>query len=171
MGAEDTRAGWSRLNIALHWLIVVLIVAQWIEGDDMRGLWDGTLDNKPTDAATSFLGYTHIVFGSLILAAAMVRLLDRLVNGRPEYSTRDPNWATGLAKVTHVLLYAIVIVMPIFGLAAWFTGNDDIAGYHTFFWNPLLIVAGLHVVGALTQHFAFKSNALARMVPMLKAPS
>ncbi len=171
MNDTASNAGWSRLNISLHWLIVILILAQWIEGDYMRGLWDATLDDKAISSTTSILGYTHIVAGSFILAAALVRLLDRLVNGRPAYSTQDPNWATWLAKTTHVLLYLIIIAMPILGLAAWFTGNDDIAGYHTLLWNPLLVVAGLHICGALAQHFVFKSNALARMVPRLKAPS
>ena len=171
MSTTAARTGWSRLNISLHWAIVALIIAQWIEGDYMRGLWDGILDNKTISSTTNVLGYTHIVFGTLVLAAALVRLLDRFVNGRPAYSAKDPNWATLLAKITHVLLYAIIVVMPILGLAAWFTGNDDIAGYHTLLWNPLLIVAGLHICGALAQHFIFKSEALARMVPKLKAPS
>ena len=170
LSGKLSNSGWSRLNISLHWLIVVLIIAQWVEGDYMRGLWDATLDNKAISSTTSVLGYTHIVFGSIILAAALVRLLDRIVNGRPAHSTQDPNWATWLAKITHVLLYALIIVMPILGLAAWFTGDDDIAGYHTFLWNPLLAVAGLHICGALVQHFVFKSKALAQMVPMLKSP-
>ncbi len=171
MSTTAPKTGWSRLNITLHWVIVILIFAQWLEGDYMRGLWDGTLDNKPISTTTSFFGYSHIIFGTCILAAALVRLLDRFVNGRPEHSSKDPSWATWLAKITHGLLYAILITMPILGLAAWFTSNDDIAGYHTFLWNPLLVVAGLHVVGALAQHFVFKSNALARMVPKLKAPT
>ena len=171
MSTTAPRTGWSRLNISLHWLIVVLIIGQCIEGDYMRGLWDATLDNKAISSTTSVLGYTHIVFGSVILAAALVRLLDRFVNGRPTHATEDPNWATWLAKITHVLLYTLIIVMPILGLVAWFTGNDNIAGYHTLLWNPLLIVAGLHICGALAQHFVFKSDALARMVPKLKAPS
>ena len=172
--SQSSSVGWTRLNVVLHWLIVALIIGQWIEGEYMTALWDGTLDGKPISTTANILGTTHIVFGSVILAAALVRLLDRFVNGRPPYtnrSDREPNWATWLAKITHVLLYTIIIVMPILGLAAWFTGNDDIAGYHTLLWNPLLAVAGLHVCGALAQHFYFRTKALARMVPMLKSPS
>ena len=172
--SQSSSSDWSRLSVFLHWLIVALIIGQWLEGEYMISLWDGTLEGKPISTTTNILGTTHIVFGSVILAAAVVRLLDRFVNGRPPYkdrSDREPNWATSLAKITHVLLYAIIIVMPVLGLAAWFTGSDTIAGYHTLLWNPLLAVAGLHICGALAQHFYFRTKALARMVPMLKSQS
>ncbi|MCK5933829.1 MAG: cytochrome b [Fulvimarina manganoxydans] len=165
MSINASRAHWTGLNVFLHWTIVVLVIGQWIEGEFMSTFWDGTLDGKTLDQTTVFLGYTHIVFGTLILVAAAVRLLDRIVNGRPPHPEGEPTWAAMLAKVTHVLLYAVLLVMPILGLAAWFTGNDELASYHATLWNPLLALIGLHVVGALAQHFWFKTGALKRMLP------
>ncbi|MBO0663465.1 cytochrome b/b6 domain-containing protein [Jiella sp. MQZ9-1] len=157
--------GWSRLNVFLHWTIVLLIIGQWIEGGFMSDVWDATLDGKITDQLTTTLGYSHIVIGSVILAATLIRLGDRFVVGRPPHNDEEPQWSTMLAKVTHFLLYALLIVMPVLGLLAWFTGNDTIAGYHAFLWTPLLVLAGLHILGALAQHFWFRSPALKRMIP------
>jgi len=172
MKAKSPPAGWSRLNVALHWLIVVLIIVQYLESEFMVSLWDGTLEGKTVSSTTTILGWTHIVLGSTILAAAVLRLLDRfLIHGRPPHSEGDPTWALWLAKVTHALIYTVLIVMPILGLTAWFTGNDTLAGYHTFLWTPLLVLIGVHIAGALAQHFVFRSDALRRMVPMMKSPS
>ncbi|HDZ74890.1 MAG TPA: hypothetical protein ENH55_19370 [Aurantimonas coralicida] len=172
MKAKSSPAGWSLLNIAMHWLIVVLIIVQYLESEFMVSLWDGTLEGKAVSFRTTILGWTHIVLGSAILVAAAIRLLDRFfIHGRPAHSDAEPNWALWLAKVTHAMLYIVLILMPILGLAAWFTGNDTLAGYHTFLWTPLLVLIGLHIVGALAQHFLFRSDALRRMVPIMKAPA
>ena len=168
MSATARPAAWSRLNVFLHWSIVVLIIAQWIQGEFMADFWDATLEGKTVDQTTTVLGYSHIVIGTFILVSAALRLIDRFTHGRPPHVTEDPEWATMLAKVTHGLLYAVLFAMPILGLTAWFTGNDDIAGYHAFLWNPLLAIIALHIVGALAQHFWFHSPALKRMIPGLR---
>lgn len=165
MSSTANRAHWTGLSVFLHWTIVVLIVGQWIEGDFMSHLWDARLVAESVDQRTVFLGYTHIVFGTFILVSAAVRALDRIINGRPPHSENEPYWASILARMTHLLLYGVLLLMPILGLAAWFSGDDQIASYHTFFWNPLLVLVGLHVIGALAQHFWLKSKALKRMVP------
>lgn len=172
MKAKSSPAGWSRLNVSLHWLIVVLIIVQYLESEFMVSLWDGTLEGKAVSSTTTILGWTHIVLGSTVLAAAVLRLIDRfLIHGRPPHADGDPTWAVWLAKVTHALIYTVLILMPILGLAAWFTGNDTLAGYHTFLWTPLLVLIGVHISGALAQHFVFRSDALRRMVPTMKSPS
>ena len=158
------RANWSRLSVMLHWLIVVLIIVQFLDHESMVALWDHTIEAKPIDPSDTTFGWVHIIAGTMILAAAAIRLLDRVMRGRPPYSEREPHWATLFAKLTHFLIYAILLAMPAAGLVAWFTGNDDIAGIHTLFWTPLLILIGLHVAGALAQHFYFKTDALKRIV-------
>ena len=164
MAATHTRSHWSRLSITLHWLVVVLIIVQFLDHEYMVGLWDKMMDHAQPDQAVVIGGYIHIIAGVFILVGAAVRALDRVMNGRPPYPASDPTWATWLAKISHFLIYAILILMPALGLLAWYTGNDSYAGYHTFFWTPLLVLIAIHVVGALAQHFYFKSDALTRMV-------
>ena len=168
MPSSPSRSDWSRFNVFLHWTIVVLILCQWIEGEYMSHFWDATLEGEAIDQISVILGYSHIVIGTLVLVAAVLRLIDRYVAGRPAHDAGEPQWAQLLAKTTHVLLYVILLLMPVLGLVAWFTGNDDIAGYHAFLWNPLLAIIALHVAGALAQHFWFRSPALKRMIPGLR---
>ena len=163
--------GWSGLNIALHWLVVILVIVQWLEGDFMGHLWHAAKDNRPVGQTTAFLGYFHIVIGCVILAAVAARLADRWIAGRPPHPEGDPLWATWLSTAVHGLLYAILLLMPVLGLAAWFTGQQSLAHLHTFLWTPLLVLAGLHICGALVQHVVFKTPVLARMVPGLRPPS
>ncbi|WP_158555093.1 cytochrome b [Fulvimarina endophytica] len=164
------RTGWTRLNVLLHWAVVLLILAQWIEAEWMETLWDSVTEGEQIGTTGLVLGYTHIVCGTFILAAALVRLLDRFVNGRPPYPASNPSWTMWLSKITHFGLYGIIIVMPALGLAAWWTGNDEFAHWHTRLWDPLLILAGLHILGALAEHFYFRTDSLAKMVPGLSEP-
>ena len=157
------RVNWTPLNVILHWLIVVLLIVQYLVSESMQSLWDATTEGGPLTAEAHFYGWVHIITGSIVLVAAALRLFDRLRNGRPPHSSAEPSWALLLSKVTHVAMYAILILMPALGLVAWLSGIDAIAGLHTLLWTPLLVLIGLHVVGALTQHFYFRSDALRQM--------
>ncbi|WAP68153.1 cytochrome b [Jiella pelagia] len=155
--------GWSTLSVALHWMIVVLIVVQLIDHEWMVDLWRKTRRAAPIDTTTVTLGWVHIIAGSLILAAALVRLWDRYSHGRPPYPVDEPSWASWLARITHVLIYAILILMPIAGLIAWFGMIGEAGEIHEFLWTPLLVLIGLHVAGALAQQFWFKTGVLKRI--------
>jgi len=156
--------GWSKLNVSLHWFIVALIVIQYVDHEWMVALWRAT--RRGTEIAPSIAagGWLHIVAGTLVLLAAILRLWDRYRHGRPPYPAEEPNWATLLAKVTHFLIYAILILMPLAGLIAWFANNHEIGEIHTILWTPLLILVGLHVLGALAQQFWFRTDVLKRIV-------
>ena len=155
---------WSALSIWLHWLIVLLIVVQFIDHEWMEAMWDAFRDNQTPSSSTVSGGWLHIVAGSVILVSALLRLWDRYTHGRPPYPENDPTWALWLAKITHFLIYTILILMPVSGLVAWF-GGIRIAGYvHGLYWNPLLVLIGLHVLGALVQALWFKSDVLKRIV-------
>lgn len=161
--------GWSTLNIVLHWAIVLLIVVQFIDHEWMVEMWRATRRGAVVDATTQTWGYGHIVAGSLILIAALARLWDRYTHGRPPYPAEEPNWASMLAKVTHGLIYTILILMPIAGLIAWFGMIGEAGEIHELMWTPLLVLTGLHVFGALAQQFWFKTSVLKRIfVPGMK---
>lgn len=161
---------WTKLNVTLHWLIVLLIIVQFLESDFMIALWDSVTEGKAITATGRLLGWVHIVVGTSILVAAGLRLLDRLLHGRPERSVRDPGWAVGLSSATHALIYVTLLAIPILGLAAWFTGSDTLAGYHTLLWTPLMVLVGLHLAGVAWQQFVIKSDALHLMAPIIPSP-
>ena len=137
----------------------------------MVGLWRATLRGNAVSLVDSVLGWSHIALGTTILLAALARLVDRVVHGRPPEPRGQPAWVEWLAKATHSLIYVILLAMPVLGLAAWFTGSRDLADYHTVLWTPLLVLIGVHIAGALAQHFAFRTDALRRMVPYWRTSS
>lgn len=160
----NRRAGWTTLSIVLHWLIVLLIIGQLINHEWMVDMWRAVRHGTEVDVETAVFGWTHVWLGGLVLLAAAVRIGDRYFRGRPAYPAGEPNWATWLAKITHFLIYAILILMPVAGAAAWFGGIGGAARFHTLMWTPLLVLIGLHVAGALTQQFWFKTDVLKRIV-------
>tara|TARA_R110002126_G_scaffold290914_2_gene449504 strand:+ start:21323 stop:21853 length:531 start_codon:yes stop_codon:yes gene_type:complete len=163
--SADKPDRWTRLNISLHWLIVVLMAIQYLIGEWMVSFFDGGLEGKAMDFGTRFFGTLHIVFGLLILAAAVLRLWDRLAHGRPRLWEGEPNWASALARITHFGLYVLLLAMPVAGFIAWWFGNAWLGDQHVLASNILIALIALHVVGALTNHFWFKTDVLRRMMP------
>lgn len=164
---EPTRkapARWTRLNIALHWTVLGLLILQFIDHEWMVELFDRSRESAASSALTLFMGYGHIVVGWAIFAAVAIRLWDRYAHGRPPAPDIEFAWAAVVAKVVHFSLYATLLSMPLAGALAWFTGNDTIATIHGWAWTVLLVLVGLHVAGALANHFWLRNDVLRRMM-------
>lgn len=155
---------WSKLSVTLHWLIVALIVVQFLDHEFMVDAWRAWHRGNEIDGAIFVGARVHVIAGILVLAATVLRLWDRYTHGRPPYPAEEPNWAKTLARLTHWLIYAILIAMPVTGLLAWFAGVDDLGEVHEILWTPLLVLTALHIAGALAQHFWFRSESLKRIV-------
>ena len=168
---EGDNARWTRLNITLHWLIVGLLIAQFFESEWMEKLFDAKLDGEAAGGTTVLLGYSHMIIGGLIFLAIALRLWDRRTQGRPAHPAAKPTWAIRLAGISHAVLYVLLFAMPVGGAAAWFLGSERFAELHKLGWTALMIVAALHVVGALVEHFWFRTDALRRMMPGQGRPS
>ena len=179
MAESDKIAGYSGTAKFLHWLIVALLIAQFIFA------W--TMPHIGRDTPVTTLISLHFTFGMIILAVAVVRLAWRLINGAPPQEAGVPAWQTGLSHLVHWLLYVLLFVVPIlgwinaswrgmpvvmFGLelpqlvakraAGWqFTG--DLHGLLSNY--VMLALVGLHVVAALYHHYIRHDGVLKRMLP------
>ncbi|QZD96149.1 cytochrome b [Qipengyuania gelatinilytica] len=163
---EGQHDRWTSLNIWLHWTIVVLIAVQYlVTAGGMEKMWDAAKSGSNGSGGLFTLGNAHIAVGSLVLIAAIIRLWDRFAHGRPPHPDGAPNWAHLLAKITHVLLYTFLIAMPIGGLLGWFLNSEFFAEAHHTAAEVLIYVIALHVLGALANHFWFKTDALRNMMP------
>ena len=163
--ASPAPVRWTSLNITLHWTIVALLVVQFFDSDWMNTLFDQSRKAGHSSGPNLVVGYLHMIVGGLIFLAAGVRLWDHFLHGRPPHDRDQPNWAAMLARATHAALYAILLAMPIAGALAWFSGSDVIAQLHGLAWTALMVVAGLHVVGALANHLWFRNDVLRSMMP------
>ena len=178
MPFRNTTRSWGSLSKAFHWLIVLLIINQWwiaSRADELKGL-----------AKLEALAW-HKSFGMTILMLAVLRLLWRLVNPTPDLTVETRRWERVLARISHVLLYALIFAMPLTGWmmssaknypVSWFKlfqfpdlvapaeqTFDQMQDLHHLLFKVLVGVALLHVAGALKHHFIDRNDVLKRMLP------
>lgn len=152
--------GYSSVQIGLHWIVAVLIVFQLIFGEDMGGAWRAVRNGTVPEMSTWV--WAHIIAGIAVLVFAAWRLLLRATRGAPDAPAGSALMMKA-AEWGHWALYALMVLAPVSGLAAWYGGVEAAAEVHELL-KPLviLLVAG-HVVAALYHQFVVKDNLLARM--------
>ena len=160
MPAKPAPTRYSRLQIALHWLAFALIAQQYVFHDAISTAWDRVTDGL--EAGFDPLVLAHVAGGALVMIFALWRLMLRTRRGVPPAIEASKVQAV-LAKLTHVGLYALMILMPLSGSVAWFGGVEAAAQGHNVLKIVLLALVALHVVGALYHQFILRDGTLARM--------
>ena len=156
-----TAKSYSKTQIVLHWLIVLLVVFQFVAHDGIEHLWRERLRGAIPDVPTPDL---HVIAGVAILLLMFWRIYLLVRNGAPAPSPNEPAWGRILAKSVQGLLYLSLFALPLTGIVGWFFGvQAGIAG-HQLIKNLLLLLILVHIAGALAQQFVFKSDALMRML-------
>ena len=152
--------GYSRLQIALHWGAALLIVQQYLFKDAIAAAWEAAIAG--TEAAFNPLVAAHVAGGALVLVFALWRLSLRARRGAAA-PVGESAALRVLARAAHVGLYALMILMPVSGAAAWFGGIEAAAQGHNILKVALLALVALHVLGALYHHFVLKDGLIDRM--------
>jgi cytochrome b561 len=160
-----------------HWLIVALLIVQyllgWLMPDVHRGMKPG--------AGMTF----HISVGIVILTLIVMRLAWRLTHPvAPESSL--PPWQRLTSEAVHWLLYALVLATTVTGwlfasyrgwsvsffyltpmpmLASNAAAGKAIDGLHQIMEWSLLVLIGLHVAAALVHLFVYRDRIMQRMLP------
>jgi cytochrome b561 len=185
------RSHYSRVSIALHWLIALLLIGNFTGGLLLEDLFNST------DPAQRQLGFTivqvHKSMGLTILVLSLLRLVTRLTAGVPPLPDHMTSLERTLARLTHIGFYAVMILVP---LSGWVMVSASPLGFPTiwfglFEWPHLPIETSkatsgaasevheilaflgaglfvLHVAGALKHHFLDRDDVLARMLPHLR---
>lgn len=179
MSITATSGRYSRLSIAMHWLMALLIVAVYacmeLKGNFPRG-------SEPRE----LLKHWHFVLGLSVLALVWLRLLGRLLAKAPAIEPKPPAWQTGTAHLMHLGLYVLMVGMPLIG---WLLLNaegkpapffgmelpilvqkdhglaETLEELHEFGANAGYFLIGLHAVAALFHHYVVRDNTLIRMLP------
>jgi len=153
--------GYSRLQIALHWIVFALIVLQYVLHDAIAEAWEAFEHGR--EIAFNPLVFQHVSTGILIAVLAFVRISVKMKRGAPALPEEEPALMKLAAKVTHLALYAFMILMPMSGAVAWFGGVENAAEAHEIMKPFLLALIALHVLGALYHQFVLKTNLMDRM--------
>jgi cytochrome b561 len=183
---KNTADRWGPVSQLLHWLIVLLVLMLAIVGLTM-----GELPKTPK----YFWVYTmHKSVGITVLALVLVRIGGRLYAGAPRPVPGTPTWQARIASLTHFLLYALLLAMPLSGWLydsasglrpfRWFglvlvpklsgpnEGLSELShdGHELLFWVLVALVA-LHAAAAFYHHIFQNDATLSRMLPRRRARS
>lgn len=153
------RAGYSRLQIVLHWLIAVLIVVNWFLGESAEELME-RIKEGAADPGFS----PHMPIGLLILALVVLRIGVKAVRGGPMPPGAPGSLPVKAALAGHALIYLLMIAVPLGGAMVFFLGLDQLGGLHGLAANLLMVLALGHAVLALVHQYVLKDRLMLRMM-------
>ena len=166
-------------SIALHWLMLLLIIAVYA-AINLRELYPRGTEMR--DAMKQW----HFMLGLGVLLLVIIRIALRIGQPAPPISPAPSAMQALFAKVVHLALYAFMIGMPIggwlmlsasgkpipfFGLSlpALVAPDKALAGFvhdaHELIGTFGYGLIGLHALAALFHHYILKDNVLLRMMP------
>ena len=180
---------YTRVAIALHWLIALAVIGLLLVGNVMADL-------ERTDPLRPLLYGLHKSFGLCVLLATLVRLAWRLTHRPPPLPAGMPGWEIKFISASHGLFYALLLAVPLLGWAMSSSGEHPapILLFGTIPWPlmPVLpelapesrkpvhelledahgavayVMAGLlvlHIAGALRHRLLLKDGLAERMLP------
>ncbi len=175
----QTPQRYSKLTIGIHWFMLALMVAiyAFIE---LRGLFP-----KGSDMRNNFKAM-HFMLGLSVLVLLALRIFARLTSTTPAITPTLSNQQQLLSKLTHLALYAFMLLMPILGwlllsaegkdipfiglhLPALIGPNESLADTigetHETIGSLGYFAIGLHALAALYHHYIKRDNTLTRMLP------
>lgn len=173
---DHSPPAYSRLSIALHWLMLVLLVAVY------AAILLRQEFPKGSDTREAFKAW-HFSLGLSVFILVWVRVIARGFGG---HRPRPAGMAAWAATAGHLALYGFMIAMPLLGwltlsaegdpvrlfglgLPALTGANEALAGrtkeIHETLGTVGYWLVGLHAVAALIHHYVLKDGTLRRMMP------
>jgi len=183
---RNSSSRFGAASVGFHWLTFLLVAGAWGLGQLMDLIPRG--DPRATGVAV------HIGIGLGVLCLVAARLAWRMSNPPPPAAHSSFGGIdTILAEIVHYALYALLILVPVFGIATWFARGQplpvfglfhiptpldtdrtlarNLIGVHALLANAIVILAALHAAAALAHHYLLGDGVLTRMVPGLKRRS
>lgn len=149
--------GYSGIQIALHWLVAVLILVAWFSGEGAEEAMEAVEEGGT-------IGFVpHVAFGLAILALVAVRILVRLSRGAPAAPGEPGSLAVLAADWGHRLIYLLMIAVPLGGASVFFLGLE-VGEIHGLAANVLMLVVLGHALMALYHQYVLKDGLLRRMM-------
>lgn len=171
--------GYSTTAKSLHWLVVLLVLTQFLIAFLMPEIGPNTVP--------ATLISLHFSFGVLIFIVMVIRLNHRLLHPVPLDMPDSPAWERSAAQAMQLTFYFILLVGPFLGWASasahklavnvfgifalpdiaapkahWALTAGDI---HTYMmWVLLVLIAG-HAGVAFYHYFFLRDGVLQRMLP------
>ncbi|AKH20382.1 cytochrome b [Sedimenticola thiotaurini] len=108
MPLKNSQRNYGLIARSLHWLTAALFLAAYCAVYYRHWF----TESRTTENMIAF--QLHLSFGITIGVVVLLRLLWRLYDSAPE-SEATSWWANSLARIGHLALYAVMIIMPLTG--------------------------------------------------------
>ncbi len=179
--ANSTRVQrYDGVAIALHWIVAVGVFV-------MIGLGWYMTDIPKLTPARGFFYNLHKSIGVTLAMIILVRVVWRWNHQPPSLPTGTASWVANASRLSHSLLYALLILMPVAGFTAsnfskygvtyfglfkigpLFAENKALyelfQGIHHAAADVLVIVICIHIAGALRHLLIKRDGVFFRILP------
>lgn len=178
MALRNSETAYGRLTITLHWLMSLMVIGMVIVGFVVDGM------EKGPDKST--LVGLHISTGVIVLVLALFRWYWTLSSKKLNPVEGITKLEKGLGHAAKWLLMLAIVIMPLSGMLMIMSYGKSINVYGLFEIAPfvsksreaggffgsihgymawfIVIVVGIHVLGAIRHHFIKKDDTLNRML-------
>ncbi|HWX31048.1 MAG TPA: cytochrome b [Steroidobacteraceae bacterium] len=119
----STQARFPAVSRLLHWVMAAMIVAMLFLGVGMAASLSPRYE---------LLVSIHRPLGIAIFVLCVIRFVNRVINPPPELPDTVPSLQRFAAKASHIVLYALMFIMPLVG---W--GMLSAARYPIVLYGPL----------------------------------
>jgi len=168
----------------LHWSVALLVLASLATGLTIGWLGFEGLSERFGMDVTNLLYKYHKTLGVLILGLMLVRLVIRLVLGKPAYATPLSAFQRIVSQLVHVALYLFLLVQPVLGWLATAAGDYPVQFFEAnlpglisvnkalsetlFAWHEIIAwlligLISLHIAGALYHWLIRRDGVMRRM--------
>jgi cytochrome b561 len=154
--------GYSKLQIALHWAVALLVAGQYVFKDAISGAWSAVMEGRQYAFDPMILA--HVASGVLILFFVLWRLRLRMTRGAPLPPENEPAPLKAISHIAHWAFYGILVAMSVTGLLAWFGGITAAALPHNILKVALLALVAMHVLAIPFHRIVLKNNVMQRMI-------
>jgi cytochrome b561 len=164
---------YSKGVVIAHWLTLLLLIAAYFLGEEAH-------DMRKEGGATIGIYVAHALAGAAVVLLTLLRLVFRKVHGVP--APVGTGMMDKIATGIHHALYAVLFVLPFSGMMQVFNSDigkailagdvtllpkklNDVPAHliHENLVVVLMVLVGIHVLGALKHQFVMKDGLLRRM--------
>jgi cytochrome b561 len=179
MRLANTDARYGMLSQTVHWLTAIFVVAGWLLGT--------FLDDFPRSLHAPML-VVHMTLGQCVIGLLALRLAWRFISPPPPpEKTRFGLLQEWVAKLTHYLLFVLLLAVPCLGIIVQLTRGHALPIFgiwnvaspwpadratarmalriHEYLADALMVLAGVHAIAALMHHYVLGDRTLVRMLP------
>ncbi|MFQ5567359.1 MAG: cytochrome b [Paracoccaceae bacterium] len=172
------------LQRLLHWAVALCVIFVLPLGLTLGVLgFEGLKNNFGMDA-TNFIYKYHKTFGVIILVLMIARLAARLILGKPEYDAPLPGISRVASRISHWMLYVLLLIQPVLGWTATSAGgfpaeffnwklpallakdpalSKTLYALHGTVGLLLLVLVTIHISAALAHRYMLRDTVMKRM--------